>query len=73
MRDGKGGFPVALRVCGAASATGTRVDRDTGAAKTGPAGPASDIFEAAKIFFVGFEVPGGSYFFDLDLDMGHIQ
>ena len=35
--------------------------------------PRTTFFEADKNFFTGFEVPGGSYFFDLGLDMVHIQ
>jgi len=71
MRRAAFGLPFAFS--GAASAT----ERDSIKAQARPgqvrAGPAGDFFEAAKNFFVGFEVPGGSYFFDLDLDMGHIQ
>ncbi|MCP3717909.1 hypothetical protein [Paraburkholderia sp. CNPSo 3281] len=35
--------------------------------------PHATFFEVDENFFAGFEVPGGSYFFDLGPDMVHIH
>jgi hypothetical protein len=35
--------------------------------------PHATFFEVDENFFAAFEVPGGSYFFDLGPDMVHIQ